>query len=167
MTKEYALVTLHRPENVDSPLRLRGIYKALHRITKKLAIVFPLHPRTRARLEALGLDDSMFWAPQGYVKILSLIKDAKCVITDSGGIQKEAFWLRTPCITMRRTTEWPETLVNDSNRLLYEINQLSSTVFAISHDETLQDSLKTIDPTRPFGRGDAAKEIIKIVRHLW
>jgi UDP-N-acetylglucosamine 2-epimerase len=111
----YFLATIHRAENTDDARRLAKLMKALARLSKKAPVVFPAHPRTRKRLKALG------WkAPKGmkviepasYLAMLALEQGARAVLTDSGGVQKEAYWLGVPCTTLRDpgTPEWPETL---------------------------------------------------------
>ena len=113
---EYLLVTAHRAGNVDDPARLLKLVELLEALP--LPTVFPLHPRTRARLEAADLLDRVSAAgpglrlapPLGYLDFLSLTRNAQAVLTDSGGVQKEAYLLGTPCVTLRDTTEWVETL---------------------------------------------------------
>jgi UDP-N-acetylglucosamine 2-epimerase (non-hydrolysing)/UDP-GlcNAc3NAcA epimerase len=111
----YALVTAHRAGNVDDPARLERLVALLEALP--LPAVFPLHPRTRARLEATGLMARLAGAPRvklarplGYLDFLTLARHARAVLTDSGGVQKEAYLLGTPCITLRDTTEWVETV---------------------------------------------------------
>jgi len=120
--KPYGLVTLHRPSNVDEPSRLRGLIDALGRISQTFPLIFPVHPRTSAGLERLG------WAsghshlrvlkPLGYLDFLQLMRHARLVITDSGGIQEETTILRVPCLTMRENTERPITITCGWNRLV-------------------------------------------------
>jgi UDP-GlcNAc3NAcA epimerase len=117
--RTFFLATLHRQENVDDDRRLRDILDSLGRLP--LPTLLPLHPRTRKRVEALGLSASgglRFLRPAPYLEMLLLTSDARAVLTDSGGLQKEAFILGTPCITMRETTEWVETLKAGANRLV-------------------------------------------------
>ena len=112
---EFLLVTAHRAGNVDDPARLEllvGLLEAL-----PLTAIFPLHPRTRARLEAAGLLGRLEGAPRlrlapplGYLDFLTLARAARAILTDSGGVQKEAYLLGTPCVTLRDTTEWVETV---------------------------------------------------------
>jgi UDP-N-acetylglucosamine 2-epimerase (non-hydrolysing) len=117
---EYLLVTLHRPALVDGPL-LAGAMQALASVAAALPILFPVHPRTRARLEALGLDSQAgvtLAEPAGYLDFLSLEADAGAVLTDSGGIQEETTWLGVPCFTLRDNTERPVTVRAGTNTLL-------------------------------------------------
>lgn len=114
----YFLCTLHRAENTDERGRLAGILEALGRIPGP--VVLPLHPRTRARMEAFNLafpPGIQVLEPLGYLDLLRLLKASRCVLTDSGGIQKEAYYLSVPCITLRDETEWTETLETGWNRL--------------------------------------------------
>jgi len=113
-SKEYVLLTLHRPCNVDSIERLRSILQCV--AVLKWPVVFPVHPRTRARIQEFGLGSLLQRSsiitvdPVGYLHMLTAVLGAKAIITDSGGLQKEAYILTTPCITLRESTEWPETL---------------------------------------------------------
>ena len=120
---EFYVATVHRAENTDDEARLRGIFEALLGLERQ--VVFPCHPRTRKRLDELGLLSSildregfMLVDPVGYFSMLKLVKEAEIVLTDSGGLQKEAFWLGTPCVTMRDNTEWTETVDFGMNRLV-------------------------------------------------
>ena len=106
---EYALVTAHRAGNVDDPARLERLVELIEALP--LPVVFPVHPRTRARLEAAGLLDRLpLSSPLGYLEFTALLQNARAVLTDSGGVQKEAYLAATPCITLRDTTEWTETV---------------------------------------------------------
>ena len=121
--KTYALLTTHRPENVDNPKNLKNIFEAMMNLTP-LTTIFPAHPRTRKQLQKLKLYNKIQKQEHvnlidsiGYHEMLKLIKNAKFILTDSGGMQKEAFWLRTPCITLRNNTEWIETIHLEANCL--------------------------------------------------
>jgi UDP-N-acetylglucosamine 2-epimerase len=109
--KEYLLLTIHRQENTDNPENLKSILTALAKTRENT--VFPVHPRTRKALQKINLansDNLSFIEPVSYLDMLSLEKNAKKVLTDSGGVQKEAFWCSVPCITLRNETEWTETV---------------------------------------------------------
>jgi UDP-N-acetylglucosamine 2-epimerase (non-hydrolysing) len=121
----YALMTLHRPSNVDDPSTLRGILSALEIIQVQLPTVFPIHPRTRKNLEAFGLidwvngmDGLILTEPQGYLDFLCLLDHARLVLTDSGGVQEETTILGVPCLTMRENTERPVTVTDGTNQVI-------------------------------------------------
>jgi UDP-N-acetylglucosamine 2-epimerase (non-hydrolysing) len=118
----YVYVTLHRPGNVDSPESLSKIVSGLEQLAGSLPVVFPIHPRTRKRLSDFGLTPRqngrlMLFEPIGYHESLSLAESARLVLTDSGGLQEETTYFRTPCLTLRPTTERPVTLTLGSNRM--------------------------------------------------
>jgi UDP-N-acetylglucosamine 2-epimerase (non-hydrolysing) len=117
---DYALVTLHRPELVDDPALLEPTFAALAALAEQLPVVFPLHPRTRARLDDLGLDAHavQLTSPLGYLDFLGLEAEARFVLTDSGGIQEETSALGIPCFTYRNSTERPITIELGTNTLL-------------------------------------------------
>jgi UDP-N-acetylglucosamine 2-epimerase (non-hydrolysing) len=121
--KQYGLVTLHRPSNVDAPVVLSSILDALGEISVNLPIVFPIHPRTRARIRETGLEIKtdgrlQLTEPIGYLDFLCLQQRAKLVITDSGGIQEETTYLGVPCLTVRENTERPVTVSIGTNILV-------------------------------------------------
>jgi UDP-N-acetylglucosamine 2-epimerase (non-hydrolysing) len=120
---DYAVVTLHRPSNVDDPATLGGILSALTRISRHLPVVFPLHPRTRKNLDEFGLLGACegrvrFVEPLGYLDFLRLYSGARLVLTDSGGIQEETTALGIPCLTLRENTERPVTIELGTNRVV-------------------------------------------------
>jgi len=122
---KYALLTLHRPSNVDNPLLLGTIITALEELQKDLRIVFPVHPRTEKMIARFGLDPRLRAMknlirvePLGYLAFLRLMSAAAYVLTDSGGIQEETTWLNVPCLTLRESTERPITVTLGSNRLV-------------------------------------------------
>jgi UDP-N-acetylglucosamine 2-epimerase (non-hydrolysing) len=119
-SREYVLVTLHRPALVDSPELLRDTMLGLEQIAAELPVVFPVHPRTRARLSALGLDRGhvQLAEPQPYGRFLSLEAEAAAVVTDSGGVQEETTVLGVPCFTLRENTERPVTVTHGTNLVL-------------------------------------------------
>lgn len=120
----YALVTLHRPSNVDQPEILARLVGCLADIAKDVPVVFPIHPRTRARVEASGLMPLLtgpnihLLPPQGYLHMLGLTHSARLVITDSGGLQEETTALGVPCLTVRENTERPITIAEGTNTLV-------------------------------------------------
>jgi len=118
--KSYALVTLHRPSNVDDMTHLRDLACLLKRIAELLPVVFPVHPRTQQRLKDAGLSTEglILMPPQGYLDFVRLMADARLVATDSGGIQEETTILQVPCLTLRDNTERPVTTEIGTNRLV-------------------------------------------------
>ena len=109
----YALTTVHRSENTDDQARLKNIFEGLSRVAKELDVVLPLHPRTREALERENFFEQVaqklkLIEPLGYMDMIRLEKNAKLILTDSGGIQKEAFFYGVPCVTLRDETEWVE-----------------------------------------------------------
>jgi UDP-N-acetylglucosamine 2-epimerase (non-hydrolysing) len=122
--KSYGVVTLHRPINVDTPNALAAALSAIIDVSYTLPLVFPMHPRTKARIEEFGLTKQLeqtatlkICSPLGYVDFMSLLSDCALAITDSGGIQEETCYLGIPCITVRESTERPITVTSGSNRL--------------------------------------------------
>ena len=118
--KSYALVTLHRPSNVDSRERLAAMVATLERVRQRLPVVFPAHPRTQANLQQFGIgcDGLILSPPLGYLDFLKLTASARLVLTDSGGIQEETTILQVPCLTLRENTERPVTIECGTNRLV-------------------------------------------------
>jgi UDP-N-acetylglucosamine 2-epimerase (non-hydrolysing) len=119
-SQHYALVTLHRPSNVDDPGVFGGILGALHALAKRLPVVFPIHPRSRKRLEEFGFDPGHIRLidPLGYLEFLNLTANARLVLTDSGGLQEETTILGVPCLTLRNSTERPVTIQQGTNTLV-------------------------------------------------
>jgi UDP-N-acetylglucosamine 2-epimerase (non-hydrolysing) len=121
----YAVLTLHRPSNVDDPAALGALLGAVREAARRLPIVFPVHPRTRDRLDACGLAAALGGAaglhavaPLGYLDMLALMARAALVLTDSGGVQEETTYLGVPCLTLRETTERPATVTDGTNRVI-------------------------------------------------
>ena len=116
VARGYGLVTIHRPSNTDDPTRLQLILDELGRLDRQ--ILWPVHPRNTSQLAALRLPDNLTMIePASYFTMLMLLEAASVVITDSGGLQKEAYWAKRPCITLRAETEWVETLDGGWNQL--------------------------------------------------
>jgi UDP-N-acetylglucosamine 2-epimerase (non-hydrolysing) len=122
--KQYVLVTLHRPSNVDHEDSLRRIFKILETLSERITVVFPIHPRTRKMMDQFGLAESVrdsrnivLTDPLGYLDFLSLMDSAALLITDSGGIQEETTFLQVPCLTLRENTERPITIEVGTNQL--------------------------------------------------
>jgi UDP-GlcNAc3NAcA epimerase len=122
ITHNYYLVTLHRAENTDDIKRLTSILKALNKIGKDVPVVLPLHPRTKKMIKAYHLvpetRNIRLTEPASYLDMLELERNARAILTDSGGVQKEAYWFKVPCFTLRDETEWVETVKEGWNRLV-------------------------------------------------
>jgi UDP-N-acetylglucosamine 2-epimerase (non-hydrolysing) len=170
--KTYVVLTTHRPENVDNPTNLTNIIEAMIQL-KPLPIIFPTHPRTKKRLRNLNLYDNIHKQthihlinPTSYHETLSLIQNAKLLLTDSGGMQKEAFWLKTPCITLRNNTEWIETINLEANYLTGSNTQnIIKTVNKIlENEEQINNKLQSLP--NPFGDGKASEKIVKTVSNF-
>ncbi len=116
--KDFILSTFHRAENTDHQERITNIVKAINQIQTNVPVVIPVHPRTRKKLNDFGLElNAITINPVGYFDMLNLIKNSRLVITDSGGLQKEAFFFNKYCVTIRTETEWNELVANKYNRL--------------------------------------------------
>jgi UDP-GlcNAc3NAcA epimerase len=152
---EFALATIHRAENTDDPHRLRSILRALNTIATQICpVVLPLHPRTRKILHREDWSSGRIniIEPVPYLQMLSLESQARFILTDSGGVQKEAYFFKVPCITLRDETEWVETLTNDCN------------VLAGSCERKILERARAIDQAGPwtpiYGNGHAAEAIL-------
>ncbi len=159
----YSLATVHRQENTDDRARLSGIFRAFSKIAKKeCPLIVPLHPRTLKAIkeERFNLPRNSHLrliSPLNYMDMLALLGQAKVVLTDSGGLQKEAFFARVPCITLRNETEWVETIQAGWNRLLGTETEMIIQAF---------DEAKTPDSRSQnylFGNGKASERIIKLL----
>jgi len=155
--QEYALATVHRAANTDNESRLRDIVEGLARVAEGgLPVVFPVHPRTREALRDSPMPVGMRLVdPLGYEDMLILERHARVILTDSGGVQKEAYWLGVPCVTLRDETEWPETLDGGWNVLA------GSSPLAIAEAAVRDVPPAVMPPT--FGTGNAAQRIVEVV----
>lgn len=165
----YAVVTLHRPSNVDAPARLAAVVAFLERTAAELDIVFPVHPRTAARLRELGLRARLDAAPRirvleplGYRENLGLMAGATVVISDSGGIQEETTYLGVPCVTLRPNTERPVTVTSGTNTVVGEDLDAAWAVVA----EILAGRYKTGQPIDGWD-GRAAERIVDALLGAW
>ena len=154
--KGYLLATIHRASNTDDPDKLSAIVSALNASGEK--VVFPVHPRTRKALDAAGIalgDNVLAIEPVSYLEMLALEGHARAILTDSGGVQKEALWLAVPCITLREETEWVETVECGWN-----------TLTGTDRDKmlaALQATPPTTTPPQIYGDGHAAERIASIL----
>ncbi|MCZ6607735.1 MAG: UDP-N-acetylglucosamine 2-epimerase, partial [Alphaproteobacteria bacterium] len=137
----YGVVTLHRPSNVDDERALGTLVDQLRGVAERLPLVFPVHPRTRQSLDKHGLmerlsagDGLRLTPPMGYIDFMSLVREARLVITDSGGIQEETTYLGIPCLTLRDTTERPITITQGTNRLVRPDDLLDTTARVMAGD---------------------------------
>jgi UDP-N-acetylglucosamine 2-epimerase len=164
-TPNYYLATLHRAENTDDSRRLKSILRALSEIGRRIPVILPLHPRTRKMIKAYDLfpkGQGIRWIePVSYLNMLSLEKNTRAILTDSGGVQKEAYWLKVPCFTLREETEWVETVRSGWNvlvgtgakRIVEEVGRLE----------------KRKRPPRRigiFGDGRASEKIVQILSRM-
>lgn len=156
--KGYVLATIHRQENTDHPHRLATIVEALIATARSLPVVWPLHPRTRAQLQKAGLLEALtrqvtLIDPLGYLDMVQLEKFAALIATDSGGVQKEAFFYQVPCITLRDETEWVELVQAGWNRLAPPKD-------AGSVQAAIEAALGSRgQDVQPYGAGDAARRV--------
>ncbi len=174
--KEYLLLTIHRASNTDDLENLKKIIEAILKIKEK--VIFPVHPRTKTQLIKIiksfkpfkqlnksdllnkpnqlnmlnGPTNMLFIKPVGYMDMLALEKNAKKILTDSGGVQKEAYWLTIPCLTLRKTTEWTETLVEGWNVLVGTDSEAITLAINLAYPRSRQKSY--------YGNGHAAKKIV-------
>jgi UDP-N-acetylglucosamine 2-epimerase len=150
----YYLLTLHRAENTDNIDRLLSILEAVKSLD--LPVIFPIHPRTKRVLDSNGISvngNMISVAPLGYLEMLAMERHACKILTDSGGVQKEAFYLGVPCVTLRETTEWPETVELGANRI------------AGINPDSIREAVRTRHPDHwlsasPYGDGKAAERIV-------
>ncbi|MGH8579196.1 MAG: non-hydrolyzing UDP-N-acetylglucosamine 2-epimerase [Gammaproteobacteria bacterium] len=154
---QYALATCHRAENTDVPARLSEILKGLGHVAGTFKVVFPMHPRTRKLIESAGLrhllGNVVVVEPLSYLDMIRLEEEARVIITDSGGVQKEACFYGVPCVTLRDETEWVETVESGWNHLVgANAEQLES--------EALR-ATPTREPLRAYGEGHAAEVILQ------
>ena len=158
--RSYVLATVHRAENTDDPQRLAAVVTALEIVATQCPVVWPLHPRTRAILGRNGQLENLSRSihlidPVGYLDMVQLEKFAAVVATDSGGVQKEAFFYRVPCVTLRAETEWVELVEAGWNRLAPPLSPETVST-AVTQAVGTQGS-----DIRPYGDGDAAKRIVQ------
>ncbi len=162
---DYILLTMHRPSNVDNRDTFLSIVGALEEISKKTPIIFPIHPRTAKMAQQFGIalneiENLKIIEPLSYIDLLSMENDAKCIITDSGGIQEESTFLNVPCFTVRKNTERPITVEVGSN-----------TIVGTEKDTIVNNVMKCLDGECKYGEvpelwdGQTAKRIIEVIEH--
>ena len=162
----YVLSTIHRQENTDVPVRLQAIAEGLSRVAEEMPVVLPLHPRTKKMLEQEGLIDALsknvqLIEPVGYLDMVGLQQGAAVIATDSGGVQKEAFFHKVPCVTLRDETEWVELVDAGWNRL---VSPLDGQIIA---NAVLGARGTKGDDSAPYGQGDASGGILKALKELF
>jgi UDP-N-acetylglucosamine 2-epimerase len=161
-THNYYLATLHRAENTDDPKRLRSILKALNEIGEKIPVILPLHPRTKKMMKIYNLSPDIHRIkmidPVSYLNMVMLEKHARAILTDSGGVQKEAYWFKVPCFTLRDETEWIETVESGWNILVG--SETRKIVDEVRHLVKRKPSTKRM---RMFGNGKAGEKIVRIL----
>ena len=151
---DYTLVTIHRAENTDNSIRLNAIFEGLGKTNKQ--VVLPMHPRTRARLKENNItvpSNLLVLEPIGYLDMVMLEKNASLIVTDSGGVQKEAFFYQVPCLTLRDETEWGELVEAGWNQV---VPPTSSDVVACA----INSAQIRGTPIQPYGNGEAAKLVV-------
>ena len=161
--KRYCLATIHRAENTDNPERLKRIFDALSSLAKDdNKIIVPLHPRTLKRIKEIKIGkfnaNLCITEPVSYLDMLFLEKNAQLVLTDSGGVQKEAFFLEIPCVTLREETEWVETVESGWNRLVGTDPQ---GIVAVAQEIICRKSRGQANMDA-YGDGQAARKIVEI-----
>ena len=161
-TKEFILATVHRPENTDSIENLSSIVKAFTDTDE--IIVFPVHPRTEKYLKEYGLWENLcqhvkVMRPVGYLDMLKLMNNSKKILTDSGGVQKEAYMLSVPCVTMRKNTEWVETVKNGWNILVG--SDYEKIMYGLNTFEVFYEAKGNV-----FGDGNVSEKICNILSHI-
>jgi UDP-N-acetylglucosamine 2-epimerase (non-hydrolysing) len=164
----YALLTLHRPSNVDVPEVLAGILGALREIQARLPIRFPAHPRTVKRVQEFGFEDRLaampdlrITEPLGYLAFLNLMANARLVLTDSGGIQEETTILGVPCLTLRENTERPVTVTQGTNRIVGNAPER-----IVSEASAVLDGEGKVGCVPELWDGRAAERIVSVVRRV-
>lgn len=158
--KQYVLATCHRAENTDDPANLAGVLRGLSRIGASKRVILPVHPRTQGKIREFGLSAELanvtVIEPVSYLNMVALEQHAEVIVTDSGGVQKEAFFYGVPCVTTRDETEWVETVAAGWNVLVgSDSDRIAS--------EALAPQQRTRANVRPYGDGHAAKRIVDLL----
>ena len=158
----YVLATIHRAENTNDPIRLKSIFKALNKIAEKINIVLPIHPRTSKRIKELNIDNLSnkikIINPVSFLEMIKLQMSSNLIMTDSGGIQKEAFFHKKPCITLRDETEWKETVDLGWNKIVgADFDKILKAFNSFKHGKDIKDE--------PYGNGNASNKILEILKN--
>jgi UDP-N-acetylglucosamine 2-epimerase (non-hydrolysing) len=175
----YAVLTLHRPSNVDDPDQLKRTLAAIVAIAERIPVLFPCHPRTAARIHQAGIPGLHTWErgpisgsglwkmpPASYLDFLGLVDRAACVLTDSGGIQEETTYLGIPCLTYRESTERPVTVALGTNKLIgSDPDRLLKEALLIL-DREIADEPRPVAPP-PLWDGKAAPRIVEVLKQYW
>jgi len=163
--RNYILCTVHRAENTDDPKKLRTVFGALMELAREILVVLPLHPRTKEALLRNGILSGIdkvirIIEPVGYLDMITLERNARLILTDSGGVQKEAFFYSVPCVTLRGETEWGELIEHNWNRLAPPV---STEVIMTA----VRDAIDSVgDDVELYGGGNAAQSIAECLRDL-
>ena len=164
--KGYGAMTFHRPNNVDNPQSLKELVEIWGKISEKIPLVFPVHPRTYKNIQNFGLQNLInkyknlyFIEPLGYLEFINLVKNSEFALTDSGGIQEETTYMNLPCLTVRPTTERPVTVWEGSNKLI-KINEIAKEI------DLILDGKGKRGHTPKFWDGKTAERIVKILENL-
>ncbi len=162
--KKYILTTIHRASNTDSKVNLESIFKALRKLSETYKIFFPIHPRTQKAMDLYGISglvessNLILSEPVSYKEMIALERNAKVVITDSGGIQKEAYFFKVPCVVVRNETEWVE-LVNAGWNFLSGVK--TDSIIKTAEYVISKEKFPTWKPF--FGRGNASSKIVEVL----
>jgi len=158
-SNQYLLVTIHRAENTDDKKKLSNILSVLRNIARKIEVILPLHPRTRKMIEqfSLSIEGIKVVEPVPYLTMVGFLVNAKAVVTDSGGLQKEAYFAKKPCLTIRDETEWIETLEHGWNQLVSLHNKVD---IMYNLNRILSVDCSNFPYKDHYGSGDAAKIIV-------
>ena len=161
---DFFLSTIHRQENTDDGIRFKAIFEGLNLVAQSKKVVLPLHPRTKARLKQFELQyllqDLLIVPPLSYLEMVALESHSSLIITDSGGVQKEAFFHRVPCLTLRDETEWIELVEAQWNKLVTPVDP------QVICDEALMMHGTKGEQISPYGKGQASDLIVKGIKEL-
>ncbi len=154
----YVLCTIHRAENTDDMERMQFIVEALNNLHKKLPVLLPMHPRTKKKIEEAGLALKVKTIdPVGYLDMVQLLDRAKFVVTDSGGLQKEAFFFKKHCLTLRPQTEWVELISNGVNQLVNSLEEFNAGAERLMKENSFPE-------VNLYGTGNAGEEIVEQIK---